>query len=1262
MDWRIPACALAFWLATGWSSFGQPAVRRFENLSVADGLSQSDVYAIHQDHLGFLWFGTQDGLNCFDGYRFTAYRSDPDRPKTLRGDFINVIHEDQDHNLWIGTRDGLHHFNRQMQEFDTLSELAGGASPNDPIITALAQDVHGNLWIGTERGGLHIWDPQLEQLTSLDLPGMDLRITSLLMGDDEMMAGTGAGIYTIDVQKRSSIQGPRLADLTIQSLLQDHQGTLWVGTSQGLFRGHRGGDLTFYQETGQDTIWSLFEDRQANLWVGTAQGLVFLDSNGSEFQRLRHQPGAPWSLASDDVRSIFQDRSGVLWVATRGSGLNKLANPISPFRHFVHQPGDPHGLNDSLVWEIYEDLHGVIWIGTKAGGLNRVDPIRGTFSHYRHDPNDPHSIGSDWVFAVLEDQARDFWVATSGGGLNRLNRDSGRFERWTHRPTDKDSLPNDRVFALLEDGQRVLWIATNQGLASLDPSRQTMQVMKHSPNDPNTIGDDQIRALYEDHHANLWIGSTRGGITVLDSNREVTTHYRHRAGDPHSLANNWVLSITQDSQGYIWVGTDGGLNRIDGDGTMHCYRLKDGLPNEVIYGVLPDSSGNVWVTTNNGLSRLDPYTELFQNYDVLDGLLSNEFNQGAYCSLRNGEFLVGGIGGVTRFDPNALGTDPIAPQVAISRLLISNKTVPISSDNQPTPLPMDVTGLSELVLTRREAMFAFEFTALHFVAPQRNRFAYRMSGVHHDWIETSSENRMATFTRLAPGTHQFEVKAANKDGVWSQPRRITVRVLPPPWRSAWAYALYAFSLIGLFAWAARARLLKTRERAHAQQQIAEREERLRLALWGSGDELWDWDLRSGDVHRENPLPGIVRPSKVENRAERPPQSVVHRDDEDLLKVAIKQHLSGASEVFEATYRVQHESGEWVWVTARGQVVEVDAEGPVRVAGTTTNITRVKQAEEALIQLNAQLENRVEDRTRDLNEAQHRLIDLAHRAGMAEIAAGVLHNIGNILNSVNISTECLWDRVQKSKLADMKRVYELMCAQDGALVDFLTKDPKGRLIPEYLQAVLPALLDDNQKLTKEIEQLRASVRMMTDVIHTQQSYATAGLYTVNTDVTEIVEDGLKLMHTSLQRYNIKVEREYRSRPQGNLPRVRLVHVITNLIKNARDAMAEHNGQDTRRLVIIVDKSNQYEAIIKVRDTGTGIHADHIDRIFNHGFTTKRDGHGFGLHTCANALAEMGGRLTVTSDGIGKGATFTVHVPLEAQTGSPARKNPGSTHSP
>ncbi|MCB1042441.1 MAG: PAS domain-containing protein [Acidobacteria bacterium] len=1217
---------------------------RFQRLSVNEGLSQSDIYAMAQDNDGFLWFGSQDGLNLHDGVSFKIFRSDPDVVGTLTNDFVNALMIDTEGMLWVGTRNGLFRFDQASQTFAEVSAFVDGHL-GDSLITALELDWRGRLWIGSERGGLHVIESH--QLKQVPLPSSEAHILSLLGDlDGTMWVGTQSGVVAIDAANYEP-KGSWLEGTPVHALKRDATRVLWLGTRRGLYR-QSDHEFEWFPPISNH-VWCLLEDSDHKLWVGTESGLWVLNSDRTNYDLLTHNPHNQSSLGNADVRAMMQDRTGVIWIATRGTGINKLAQPTPWFRHYVADVNQKQNLNDSLVWEIFESRDGLVWIGTKTGGLNVVDPKTDHFTHYQHDPNNPASIGSDWVFAVEEDRLGFIWVGTSGGGLNRLNRATGTFDRWIHVPDDPNSLPNDRVFALLEDRYGQLWVGTNNGLARMDENRRSMQVFLPDPNDSNAIKHNQIRSLYEDHKGDIWVGTTRGGVSVLSAEGRPTRHFQHHENDPNSLANDWVLCVLEDSSGRVWIGTDGGLNRLETSGSMRRYRVKDGLPNEVIYGLLEDERGLIWITTNHGLSRLNPNDDSFRNLDVQDGLLSNEFNQGSYHKAANGDLLVGGIGGITRFTPHLVTLDHRPPQVALTNLLISNKPVPISTADHPTPLSKHIQSMDAITLSYRETMFAIEFAALHYTAPERNRYAYRMAGVHQDWIEGDAKHRVATFTRLSQGSYDFQVKAANKDGIWSEPISLRVKILPPPWQTWWAYLTYAAVLLLASALFIRFRLQKEAERRAFQKSLATREERLRLALGGSGDELWDWNLQTGEVARINPLKGIHRPSKLDGPKDAPSDTRVHPEDSHILLNALQAHLSGQAEDFEAVYRIQADSGEWLWLRAHGQIVERDGSGQAtRVAGTTTDITANKCAEEELRRLNEELEERVEKRTSDLRDAQSRLIDVAHRAGMAEVAAGVLHNIGNILNSVNISTEVLYERLNSSKVHDLIRIEGLLASHRQNLAQFFTEHPKGKLIPEYLDTLLPGLKTEHGRLTQEVEELREAIRMMTDVIHTQQSYATAGLYTENTDVTEIVDDALKLMQTSLHKRGIQVIRQFQANPKGNVPRVKLVHVLTNIIKNARDAMAD---VEHPQLTIRVSQPSKDQAAIAVRDNGCGIESDHLKRIFVHGFTTKRDGHGFGLHTCANALTEMGGSLEAYSDGQGKGSTFTLLFPLDVPLTEP-----------
>ncbi len=849
---------------------------RFERLSVEEGLSVSFVNCMLQDRTGFLWLGTQGGLNRYDGYDFEVYRHDADNPASLGHDWILALAEDDAGDLWVGTEGGgLSRWHRQTGTFSTYRhDPADPQSLSGDRIVGLAWDPSGNLWIATLASGLNRLDPAEGTFERFrhdpDDPGsLSHDQTGAVHVDrfGNVWVGTWGGLDLYDPRRRAFTHfrhdpddPASLSDNRVRAILEDHKGDLWIGTQSGLNRfvhparrGESGPFERFLNDAADpgslshDWVRALYQDRDGRLWVGTDGGLNLWREDDRSFVRYHPDPRDPHSLASDQVTALYQDRNGILWVSTVGTGVNKWNPATWAFGHHRSDPSNDGVANDN-VFAISEDRQGGVWTGTFGGGLERLDRASGHRVRYRHDPADDRSLADDRVTALLHDRDGVLWVGTVGGGLHRLDRvaddrvagdrvagdrvagdtsAAGRFERFRHDPQRPDSLSRDAVTALHQDRRGRLWIGTWRGGLNLYLGGDKFFPFRHDPEDSESLGHDQVFALAEDEIGRLWIATDGGGLNRLDPRTRAFLRLRHDPADPGSLTSDELLSVHVDGAGRLWAGTKGSgldlLRSLDGAtraAVFRNYSAADGLPDETIWGLVSDGAGDLWVSTSLGLSRLDPETETFRNYDTSHGLQSREFNQGAVFKSPSGELFFGGTGGWNAFFPHRVRGTTAPPPVVLTGF---------TRFNQPVDLSAPLFDLDRLELTYRDHFLAFEFAALDFTAPEKNRYRYRISGLDDTWVELGHERRV-TFASLEPGRYTLRVQGANHDGVWNEEgASLRLAVAPPPWLSWWAYTLYLLAAAAIvWGYVRRHRREVEAERAATRRERTVSEERQRL--------------------------------------------------------------------------------------------------------------------------------------------------------------------------------------------------------------------------------------------------------------------------------------------------------------------------------------------------------------------------------------------------------------------------------------------------
>ncbi len=796
---------------------------RFERISIEQGLSQATVTCILQDATGFIWIGTQDGLDRYDGYRFRVFSNDPGAPSTIASNWVFALVEDPSGDLWIGTRGGG--LNRWQRERDAFSSYRH--DPEDPHslsgdqVRALLLDRQGKLWVGTEQSGLNRFDPSTGRAERFrhgaddpqSLP--DDRIRALHQDrSGAIWVGTLGGLARLDQGggfarfENDPADPSSLSDDRVRSILEDREGALWVGTFGGLNRLEAGrtpkeGFERFVHAAADPASLSenrtrvLFEDSAGRLWIGTDGGLSLFDRASESFVRYRDQAGDSRSLANDRVSAIYQDSGGVLWVGTQGGGLNKWDPRTWSFSNDKVRPSQLSGRD---VVAITQGPGGALWVGTGGHGVNRIDRERGTVRTFRHDPDDPSSLGDDRVTALLHSRRGELWIGTQASGLNRFVRASETFERFDHDPHDPSSLGSTVIMTLFEDSRETLWVGTfGGGLNRLDAApagagKAAFTRFTHDPEDPRSLSDDRVMSIAEDRPGFLWLGTLGSGLDRFDPRTETARRFRHDPQRPESLSNDVVADLHFDPAGNLWIGTQVGLNRLErldaatGEAVFRRYLEQDGLPNNLIYGIESDGGGGLWLATNRGLSRFDPRTETFKNFDTSHGLYSDEFNVGAHYRGPSGELFFGGIDGYNAFHPDRIELNHRPPPVVLTAF---------SKLNRPVELDRPVFDLEQIALTHRDAIVSFEFAALDFSAPERNRYRYKLEGFSNEWLELGDERRVS-FTNLDAGSYVLRVQGSNNDGVWNaEGAAIRIAVAPAPWRSVWAYSLYALALAGV---------------------------------------------------------------------------------------------------------------------------------------------------------------------------------------------------------------------------------------------------------------------------------------------------------------------------------------------------------------------------------------------------------------------------------------------------------------------------------
>ena len=677
---------------------------QFEHITVNQGLSQSNVICMLQDSRGYIWMGTQDGLNKYDGYNFTVYKYDELDPHSLSDNFVLSIYEDQSGTIWVGTDGGgLNQFNRQTEQFIRyLHDPNDHNSLSNNSIWTIYQDQFDSLWIGTGEGGLDKFDRETGQFThyrhNSDDPNSLANDTVLSLYEDKLgdfWIGTGGGGLDKFDRERGQFthythqpNDPNsLSDNTVLSIYEDQSSRLWIGTNGGGLNKldrqtgqfiHDTHDPNDPNSLSDDSVSAIAEDRFGNLWLATSSwygnlygtALNKFDPETGQFTRYSHNPVNPDSLNDNLIYSLVIDNSDILWIGNGFSGINKLDTKDQKFRHYKNELANPNSLSDNHIMSIYEDHSDIIWIGTDSGGLNKFDRQTGKFTYYTHDPDNPNSLSSNNVWSTYEDRNDTLWVGTFGTGLDRFDRQTGKFTHYTHSSQILNSLNDNTITSIYEDHLGTLWIGTLRGgLNAFDRESDKFTYYTHNPTNPKSLSDNNVWLIYEDQSGTLWV-ATWGGLNKLNRKTGEFIRYKHDFNNPNSLSYERILSLYEYPGGTLWIGTfGGGLNKFDiVTETFTHYTEQDGLSNNSIAGILADEEGNLWLSTGKGLSKFNPQTETFKNYDVGNGLQGNEFDGvKAYLKTKDGEMFFGGLNGFNTFYPEQVKDNPHIPGKGLSK-------------------------------------------------------------------------------------------------------------------------------------------------------------------------------------------------------------------------------------------------------------------------------------------------------------------------------------------------------------------------------------------------------------------------------------------------------------------------------------------------------------------------------------------------------------------------------------------------------------------
>lgn len=814
---------LAFLLLLDSQLCAQKTNIKFSHFGTADGLSQMNVTCILQDSRGFMWFGTRDGLNRYDGYKFKVYKNNPADSTSLSYNFIQALLEDSSGNIWVGTLGGgLNKFDREKDKFVSYQHSdKNNSSLSNNVVNKIFEDSQGRLWVATNMG-LNLFYPPKDSFYT----------------------------YTNNKARAGSISDDNITDIT-----EDSEHNIWIGTLHGglnLFDEKNHSFIVFKHDIKNnesiagDYVWRIFEDSRKRLWMATrGSGIDLMDKKNKTFKHYQNEKDNINSLPHNAVISIAEDTEGLLWIGTENGGLSIFNPATNVFRNYKKDDIDINSVSGNSIYDIYKDTQGNMWLGIFSGGISLYNKNANKFTHYRNGST-ANSLNNNFVLCFYEDSKNNLWIGTDGGGINLFDRQKGSFSAFTNNPSNKNSICGNYVLAIQEDYQKNLWIGTwGNGLTVMNRQKNSYRHFKNDPansnslsgnnvytitedimhniwvgtfgdglnlynpktnaftryrkdaNDALSLSSDYIHYLFEDSKSNLWIGTYDAGLNLYNKATHTFTRYLHN-DKKNSISNNSITYINEDSRGNLWIGTYSGLNQFDPQsGSFTNYTVKDGLAGEVALGILEDNEHNLWVSTNKGLSKFNPTTKKFKSYSTADGIQSDEFKPHSAFKSRTGALYFGGINGFNEFIPESILERPLTAPVYITNFQIFNQPVPIAAANHSSPLKKDITETKEISLPHGRSVISFEFASLDYTYQKTLQYAYMLEGFDKDWnyIETS---RNATYTNLDPGSYVFRVKVSKGDGVWHEGKSLSITIIPPFYKTWWFYILCGLFVVGVF--------------------------------------------------------------------------------------------------------------------------------------------------------------------------------------------------------------------------------------------------------------------------------------------------------------------------------------------------------------------------------------------------------------------------------------------------------------------------------
>jgi PAS domain S-box-containing protein len=1287
--------ALLFFVSlfTFFSTFAQTEEMAFKNLTTSMGLSHGDVTCIYQDQDGYLWFGTVNGLNKYNGIEFSVYNNIKNDTTSISNNYIISIYVDKQNNVWIGT-DGLCRYNRDKNNFERIPIIDNHNKLLHYTVTAICEDKQNRLWIGTNFG-VFLFDSKNKRFIQYfaDNYGKEMiNCTGICCDKNGILWSSfndskAGGLLKYDPEKKiSTFYNSQQSVLKLQEnfvncLYIDNKNNIWIGyvnkgvdvfneKTQTISNYHF--DPKNENSLNNNTIFSITQNTDGKILIGTNGGLNILDTKTNIFEHYIASE-SDRSLLSNTIQNIYIGFEGTIWIACWAGGVSIFDKRYDKFTHYKHIKQDIHSLSGNSVTCFTEDVNQNIWIATDGGGINYFNPTDKKFINYQSNSKNPQALTNNKVLAITVDMHGDLWAGMWAGGLNyfKINK-SELILKKKYQTVDENNPNSTSVFNLYVKKNGQLWVGNfRTGAYFLDTNTYKFTPFPIIDSTNKQLSFIILRDILCDYRNDIWFGTQGNGLIRYNSTTENYEQFVYKEDDSTTLPTNTINVIFEDSKQRLWIGSDeGGLNLfVRKTKKFIHFSTEQGLPNNSIVGILEDNKGNLWISSNNGLSKVTIDTTRvipklsFRNYTVQDGLQDKIFNRWAYFKSRTGEMYFGGLNGFNVFNPDSIKDNSFKPPVHITDFFLFNKPVIIGAKG--SPLTKHISQTKKIVLNYDQSIFTFRFIALNYIFSEKNQYAYIMEGFEKNWNYVGNKNE-ATYTNLDPGEYTFRVKASNNDGIWNEKGTVLkIIILPPWWKTLWVKLILGLIILAFIVLLIVKIINKIKRLAN--QTILDERNQLKTLINNIPDHIFIKDTKSRFL--------VINNSTVKYMKGKNEKDFIYKSDYDFYpKEMADKFFRQEQEIMSSGIPMMNEESkrivngqEMILSTTKCPIISENGE-TIGLVGIVKDITSQKvahleiekQSEElknyntVLSETNVLLEERqqqIEEQSEELQLTNERLLE--HQARIEEQAYELRAHGKNLKDKNDLL-------VEKQQLI-LKQSEQLKATNQELSLLNATKDRFFSIIAHDLRNPFHVVSGFSEILLKKFDELSPEkIHKFHEIIHISSTNGnnllenllqwsrsqTGGISfkPANHNLMAIAEDTIKLLEIDAKRKHITIQQSIESHLTVYADENMIKTIFRNLISNA----IKFSGEEG--LITLKSQTDNHMAKVTVADTGMGIPAETIKKLFRIDtiVTTKgtanESGTGLGLLLCKEFVGKHGGSISVVSEP-GKGSTFSFTLPVK-----------------